>query len=357
MLKDRILRAREVMERLHLDALLVTSLPNIRYFSGFTGSDGLLLLTQAASWLLVDGRYTTQALEQAPACTVICFKQKGESVCAMLRDSGSKTVGFESEQMSVAVHSSLLPRLNGIDLVPMTAELDDIRQLKYPDEIEQLAATAALASQALLQVTATMMPGQTEQEVAIALEFAMKRAGAEAIAFDFIVASGERGALPHGRASAKPIQCGDLVTIDYGAVCNGYHSDETVTVAMGSADARQLEIYSIVKEAHDLALRAIRPGVPLADLDAMARNYISDQGYGDYFGHGLGHGVGLEIHEKPVLNSKSKAVAREGMVFTVEPGIYIPGWGGIRIEDTVVVTAEGYRLLTTVDKSLIVVAG
>jgi Xaa-Pro aminopeptidase len=357
MLQDRILRARDLMGRLHLDALLVTSPPNIRYLSGFTGSEGVLILTHDANWLLVDGRYITQAQEQAPLSEALCYKQKGKAVCTILQDCAVKTCGFESERMSVAVHGSLHSGLKAIELVPLAAELDDLRQLKDPAEIEQLAATAALASQALLQIVSTMVPGQTERELALALEFAMKRAGAEGIAFDFIVASGERGALPHGRASDKTIQRGELVTVDFGAVCNGYHSDETVTVAVGSTDARQREIYGVVKEAHDLALSAVRPGVTLAGLDVIARDHIAGKGYGEYFGHGLGHGVGLEIHENPVLNSQSRAIAQEGMVFTVEPGIYIPGWGGIRIEDTVVVTADGCHLLTKVDKSLMVVAG
>jgi Xaa-Pro aminopeptidase len=191
-----------------------------------------------------------------------------------------------------------------------------------------------------------------EAELALQLEFEMRRRGAEGRAFDFIVASGVRGAMPHGRASDKLMQAGELVTIDFGAVLDGYHSDETVTVAVGAISERQHKVYDTVLEAHDRAIAAVRPGITCKELDSIARSYIAEQGFGDYFGHGLGHGVGLEIHEKPVLSPRSDVVVEEGMVFTIEPGIYIPGFGGVRIEDTVVVTADGCRLLTTVPKRL-----
>ena len=174
-------------------------------------------------------------------------------------------------------------------------------------------------------------------------------------AFDFIVASGVRGALPHGRASEKLIGCGELVTIDFGAVCNGYYSDETVTLAVGKPDDRQKEIYSIVRDAHDMALASVMPGITFKELDAKARSFIERKGYGCYFGHGLGHGIGLEVHEQPTVSFRSDGVVEEGMVFTVEPGIYIPGWGGVRIEDSVCVTADGYRCLTKVPKEMMII--
>jgi Xaa-Pro aminopeptidase len=183
----------------------------------------------------------------------------------------------------------------------------------------------------------------------------MKRAGADDKAFDFIVASGERGALPHGRASEKLLCAGELVTVDFGARCNGYNSDETVTFAVGRPDDRQRQIYAVVKDAHDLAVQAVRPGISCRELDAVARGHIEKQGFGDYFGHGLGHGVGLDVHEKPVISSRSDQMVSAGMVFTIEPGIYIPGWGGVRIEDTVEVIDDGCRLLTRVPKELLII--
>lgn len=344
------------MTRFNVQALLVSSLPNIRYFTGFTGSDGVLILTLTKVFLLVDGRYVTQAQEQSPECAIVCYKKKIASVQTTLQDCGITRLGFESERVTVATHTALVAALPTIDFIPLAAELDELRQCKDPEELALLAAAAELSSSALQQVVRDLRPGQTELEISLALEFAMKRAGAEACAFDFIVASGVRGALPHGRASNKKILAGELITIDFGSVCSGYYSDETVTVAVGTADAKQREIYQIVKEAHDLAITAVKPGVPLAELDAIARNHIADHGYAEYFGHGLGHGVGLEIHEKPAVNGTSEQKAAVGMVFTIEPGIYIPGWGGVRIEDTVVVTATGSSLLTKSTKEFNLVA-
>ncbi|RQW77102.1 MAG: M24 family metallopeptidase, partial [Geobacter sp.] len=212
--------------------------------------------------------------------------------------------------------------------------------------------SAAIASAALLHVLTQVKPGAVERDIALALEFSLKQAGADDKSFDFIVASGPRGALPHGKASDRVIGTGELVTIDFGGIYRGYCSDETVTVAVGEPDARQREIYGIVKDAHDLAIAAAKPGISFRDLDGKARAYIDAKGYGRYFGHGLGHGVGLEVHEKPVVSSRGEGVAEEGMVFTIEPGIYIPDWGGVRIEDTVVVERDGCRTLTKVPKEL-----
>lgn len=356
MLQNRVLKSRALLQAHSLDALLLTSLQNIRYLSGFTGSDGAFLLTPADEILLVDGRYTTQAREEAPQATVICYLNKASGIAEQFGRFSLARVGIESQCLSVAALQMLQNAAPDVTFVSLTTDVDELRQCKDSAEIELLAATASLAGSALQETLAQITVGMTEREIALSLEFAMKKKGAEAIAFDFIVASGERGALPHGRASNKKLTSGDLLTIDCGAVSAGYHSDETVTVAVGTCDSRQQELYHIVKTAHDLAISAIRPGILMKELDSIARDYIVSQGYGDYFCHGLGHGIGLEIHEKPTVNSRSAAPVCEGMVFTVEPGLYIPGWGGIRLEDTVLVTAESCRILTTVSKELQLVA-
>jgi Xaa-Pro aminopeptidase len=257
--------------------------------------------------------------------------------------------------MTVSDFRILSEKLTGRELVTIGAELDQIRSSKDQYETGKLLEVASCASDSLLAVLPQLKPGVKESHIARELEFEMRRRGADGRAFDFIVASGERGAMPHGRASDKAISAGELVTIDFGAVKDGYYSDETVTIAVGWPDARGSEIHSIVKEAHDRAIAAVRPGIPCRDLDAVARDFIRESGYGDYFGHGLGHGVGLEIHEKPVISPRSEAIVEEGMVFTIEPGIYIPGFGGVRIEDTVVVTANGCMLLTQVSKELMII--
>lgn len=352
MLQDRNFFARECLKRHALDVLLVTSLPNIRYLAGFSGSDGVLLVTPRGGWFLTDSRYTTQAQSEVNGYDVVEYRSKLDSIAELVSAAGCRTVGFESTHVSVALRDELAGKLPGLELLPLKDDVDNFRTIKDTAEIALLDACAGIASQALCDIFELVRPGAIERDLSLELEIAMKRRGADDKAFDFIVASGERGALPHGRASDRAICAGEMVTFDFGARLNGYHSDETVTVAVGAPDPRMRTIYGIVKEAHDRAIAAVKPGVALKELDTIARSFIDEQGYASYFGHGLGHGVGLEVHEKPVVSFRSDAVAEEGMVFTIEPGIYIPGLGGVRLEDTVVVESAGCRLLTKVSKEL-----
>ena len=353
MLKNRRSRLTPFFDDNALDALLFTNLTNIRYLCGFSGSEGALLLTREEAWFLCDSRYTTQAAEEVSSAEIREFTAKYEAVCSLISDNKLLRTGFESSHTVVSDFRQLTERLVGYELVGIGASLDTIRSCKERCEIELLGDVAALASASLQSVLPRLRPGVRESEFALALEIEMRQRGADAKAFDFIVASGERGALPHGRASDKVLCQGEMVTIDFGAVKDGYHSDETVTVSLGCPCERSREIHAVVKEAHDRAIAAVRPGIRCRDLDEVARSYIRQRGYEDFFGHGLGHGVGLDIHEKPVVSPRSDAVVEEGMVFTIEPGIYIPGFGGVRIEDTVAVTADGCVVLTQVPKELI----
>ncbi|HEY5974938.1 MAG TPA: Xaa-Pro peptidase family protein [Geobacteraceae bacterium] len=355
MTNDRVAAAREQLTRHGLDALLFHGLANIRYLAGFTGSDGALLVGHEGCWFLTDSRYTVQATAEAPHCQVREYRGKVEGVAALVGEQGWRRVGFDAEQTTVALCNQLSEALSGVELVPVGSELDHLRLVKDAAELELLDCCATIASDAFLTILPQIKAGAVERDLALELELAMRRAGAEEKSFDFIVASGVRGALPHGKASDKRLAAGELVTFDFGACYQGYHSDETVTVAIGPVDSRQREVYGIVKESHDRALAAVRPGVTARELDDIARGFIDEHGFGQYFGHGLGHGVGLEVHEKPVVSFRGDQVLGEGMVFTIEPGIYIPDWGGVRIEDTVVVTATGYRLLTKVCKELLTV--
>ncbi|QEM68644.1 aminopeptidase P family protein [Geobacter sp. FeAm09] len=352
MLKNRRSHLARLFEDHSLDCILFTNLHNIRYLCGFTGTEGALLLTRDRGWFLCDSRYTTQASGEVWDAEVREFTAKLETIAALVKEHGFSRMGFEAAHTTVAFFKSLSTALAGHELVALGGELDDIRCCKDADELQRLSEVAALSSAALMAIRPLLKPGVKEAEVALELEMEMRRRGADGRAFDFIVASGVRGAMPHGIASGKALQAGELVTIDFGAVKDGYYSDETVTVAIGDLDERQRAIHEIVRTAHDMAIAAVKPGIPCKELDAVAREYIRECGYGDYFGHGLGHGVGLEIHEKPVLSPRSEAVAAEGMVFTIEPGIYIPGFGGVRIEDTVAVTAGGCRVLTGTPKDL-----
>jgi Xaa-Pro aminopeptidase len=354
MLKNRRSRLKLFFEKNELNAILFTDLRNVRYLCGFSGSEGALLVADGQAWFLCDSRYTSQATAEVHGVEVReCGAVRTEMIAELADQYGLHRVGFEASHMTVSAYKRLAEKLGGVELVELGSNLDEIRACKDAREIEQLASIATLSSQALSSVLPEIRPGAREIDVAVALEMEMRRRGADGRAFDFIVASGERGAMPHGRASEKQIQAGELVTIDFGAVKDGYHSDETVTVACGAPSLRAREIHAIVREAHDRAVSAVKPGMSCKDLDEVARSFIRDKGYGDFFGHGLGHGVGLEIHESPTLSPRSTAVLEAGMIITIEPGIYIPGFGGVRIEDTVAVSRTGCTVLTSADKQLL----
>jgi len=355
MVNNRISAARGCLERVGAGLLLVSNLSNIRYLTGFTGSEALLVLSPNDGWFLTDSRYTSQAGAEVTGADVVEFSNRMESLVQLLQQTGATRVAFEAGYTSVAVYQELCSKVPGIEFVPADAEMIGLRTVKDAGEVEILEQVAGIASQALLEVVGRVQAGALESEVAWALEVAMIERGAEGKSFDFIVASGERGALPHGRASRKRIAAGELVTIDYGALYRGYCSDETVTVCLGEPDSRSREVYETVRAAQQIAIEAVRPGMKFSALDATARDYITAKGFGEYFGHGLGHGVGLDIHEHPTVSPRSKHIIQEGMVFTIEPGIYIPGWGGVRIEDTVVVERDGCRRITRVPKELMIV--
>jgi Xaa-Pro aminopeptidase len=354
MLNNRLAAARAYLEKHGIDALLLLNLGNIRYLSGFTGSDGALVVFRDDVCFLTDSRYSFQASNEVPSFRRLVYQEKGPAISSTLTGKGTRRVGFEAETMTVATRDALAAMMPDVELVPIGPELNNLRIIKDAEELSLISRAAEIASESLLGILDKVRPGTSERDIAFELEFAMLKAGADDKAFDFIVASGERGALPHGKASEKKINAGELVTIDFGAVYKGYNSDETVTIAVGEPDSRQREIYRIVKDAHDLALETLRPGITCKELDAKARGQIEGKGLGSYFGHGLGHGVGIDIHEKPVISFRSEAVVEEGMVFTIEPGIYLPGWGGVRIEDTVCITGDGCRVMTKVCKDLLV---
>jgi Xaa-Pro aminopeptidase len=355
MVNNRISKARGCLERIGADLLIVSNLSNIRYLSGFTGSEALLVLSQHEGWFLTDSRYTSQAGTEVSGARVIEVSKRLEALANLLSESRARKIAFEADYTSVASYHDLVGRLPGVEFLPADDELSGLRNIKDAGELETLEKVAAIASRALLEIIPEIKPGAVESEVAWALEVAMRRGGAEGKSFDFIVASGVRGALPHGKASDKVIAAGELVTVDFGAFYQGYCSDETVTVCLGEPDSRQFEVYETVRMAQQLAIEAVRPGISFREVDAKARDYITSQGYGQYFGHGLGHGIGLDVHEPPTASPRGTGIVEAGMVFTVEPGIYIPGWGGVRIEDSVVVERDGCRRITQVPKALMII--
>jgi Xaa-Pro aminopeptidase len=336
---------------LNLDALVLCQAENLRYLCGFSGSDGALVATADKLVFLTDSRYTTQAEAEVSADHICEYRTKVDGIIAQLQGFGVERVGFEAS-LAFGTFRDLQDKGDAVwQWRHLRDELQGLRLHKSAEEIRCIASAAELHVTALAEVEDLIRPGVREKDVALALEFALRRLGAEEKAFDTIVASGPRGALPHGVASDRVLAGGELVTIDFGCRLAGYHSDETVTLALGHVPEKLRSIFEVVLEAHDRALAAVAPGVALAELDRIARDHIKTCGYADYFGHGLGHGVGLEVHEAPTVSSRSQALAEAGMVFTIEPGIYLPGVGGVRIEDMVLVTADGHQTMTKIPKT------
>ena len=349
-------RAEALLAECGLDALIFFARENLRYLCGFTGSDGVLIVAAGQVLFLTDSRYTTQARAQVAADRVVEYRIQSEGIAAALREAGAQRIGFEASLAYGKVTDLCDKGASDWEWRALREELEALRLTKEEAEGAAVEAAARLNALAFAEVLPQIGPGVVERDLALALEFALKRLGAEEKAFDFIVASGVRGALPHGVASDKRLEAGELVTIDFGCRVAGYHADETVTVAIGEVADDLRRIFDTVYAAHGKAVAAVMPGVPLAEIDRMAREHITAAGFGEFFGHGLGHGVGLEVHEAPVLSPRSKAIAREGMIFTVEPGIYLPGKGGVRIEDTILVTAAGARVLTRIPKEFRTIA-
>lgn len=338
---------RKILDLHQLDGIIFLSQENMRYLSGFTGSDGAFLITKKEAFFLSDSRYWTQAEDEVRECQIIRYKKKIDGLISLLLDSKLKRIGFESSSMPFSFYQSLFESLRGqIELLPLEKELRNMRALKDEEELSLMQSAIGIASEAFLYTLSLLKEGVEERALSLEMEFFMKKKGAEATGFDIIIASGDRSALPHGRASGKKIEKGDVVLIDFGSRFKGYHSDQTRTVFLGHVSSEQRKIYEIVKEAHDRAIEKICPGIPITEVDQEARTYIQSKGYGEYFGHGTGHGIGLAVHEDPVVNSENQDILQEGMVFTIEPGIYIPHWGGIRIEDMVRVTSNGAEVLT-----------
>ncbi len=351
--ENRLTSARKILESSHLDGMLFSCLENIRYLCGFTGSDGAVVVTREGSFFLTDSRYWTQAEGEVKGSKIVHYRKKIDETASLMLDLKLRTIGFESPSLPFSLYHSLAAKVSSqAKLVPLENELKGLRAVKDEGELALLRKTLDMASKSFLHAIERMKEGIPEDDIAFEMEFFMKRQGADSLGFDIIVASGKRSALPHGKAGTKRIEKGDLILIDYGASYQGYHSDETCTVVLGKPSPEQEKIYRIVKEAHDRAVEKVRPGVPVLEIDLAARNHIRESGYGEYFGHSTGHGVGLAVHEDPAVNFENQTLLQENMVFTIEPGIYLPDMGGVRIEDMVRVTSDGAEVMTYLPKNL-----
>ena len=353
--EHRLEKLRSVLQAEGLEALLVTNPVNRKYVSGFTGTAGFVVVTADRALLFTDFRYTTQAAEQAKGFEIV---EHGVSALASigdtLRAAGVKRLGFEQRHVSYGSYLSYGKEIGeGVALEPTDGLIERLRRIKDEQELEVMRQAVAIADAAFEHILTVLKPGLREREVALELEMFMRKLGASGSSFDIIVASGERSALPHGVASDRVIGADEFVKMDFGALYNGYCSDLTRTVVIGTPTAKHREIYDIVLEAQQAALAGIRAGISGREGDALARDVIAKYGYAEQFGHGTGHAVGMDIHESPRLSKLEQDLLEPGMVVTVEPGIYLPGFGGVRIEDIVVVTESGCDVLTKSKKDFI----
>lgn len=349
----RLDRLRACFAEAEIDALVVTELTNIRYLTGFTGSAAMLLVFEDRTLFVTDGRYATQSEQQLRDAGVpadIEISDAGPETVVAAGADGLARLGLEADSVTWSAQRRWDGELFKGELVPTNALVEHLRLVKDPGEAARIRAACAIADTALAEIRPTLADGPTEREFALALEAAMMRGGADDLSFDTIVASGPNGARPHHQPSDRRVVEGDLVVIDFGALLDGYHSDMTRTVAVGDVGPERRHMLDVVAEAQQAGVEAVRAGVEAVSVDAVCRELIADAGWEDAFAHGTGHGVGLDVHEEPRVSSRSTATLCAGHVVTVEPGVYLPELGGVRIEDTVLVTEGGCDRLTLAPK-------
>ena len=356
---DRVQNLKSLLQN-KFSAFLITNEINVGYFSGFYHSEGAFLVTDSTAYLLVDFRYYEAAQKYAVGCEVICYTNFTQDVTEILNKYDINSLFFESTDLTVKRFSNYSKvfaekKIECIADGSLDDKITDIRIIKDESECAQILKAQQITEEAYLEVLNYLKPGVSEKSIALELEYLIKKKGGERVSFDLITITGKKTSLPHGVPSDDIVKEGDFFTMDIGSVFQGYHSDMTRTVAIKRADEEKKRVYDIVLKAQLAALEKIKSGVLCSDIDKTARDIITEAGYGEYFGHSTGHGVGLEIHEAPVVSSKSNQVLKSGMIITDEPGIYLPQKFGVRIEDMVCVTENGYRNFVSLPKELIIV--
>ncbi|MBN2395091.1 MAG: aminopeptidase P family protein [Candidatus Atribacteria bacterium] len=341
-----------------LSLFLVTNPKNVFYLSGFTG-EGILLSTPGKNYLITDSRYTEQANQEAKNCQIITQNSKmrdaqTETIRELVNQLGTKVIGYEPESLQVSSYLKYISLMKEMEFYPLHELIEKMRMLKDSAEIEVMKKSAQIATDSFRQTMSFLKEGISELAIAAQLNYNMRINGAKKEAFDLIVTSGERGIFIHGRPTEKKINQNELIIIDFGCIYEMYHSDCTRSVLLGTPSQEQKKIFEVIKQTQIETLGKVKAGQKCCDLDRFARDLIGESGYGSYFSHSLGHGVGLDIHEMPYLSPYDQTVLKPGMVVTIEPGIYIPHIGGVRIEDTVVVTEDGCQILTQLPKELTV---
>lgn len=350
----KLQKLRKILQEQNIDGVLITNEYNRRYMTGFTGTAGVAIVSQNDAVFITDFRYTEQATAQIKDYRIVQHEVTLlEEIATQVKAMGIKLLGFEKDSVSYGTYE-LYKNVIQADLVPVSGLIEKIRLIKTEQEINIIKVACEIADHAFTHILDYIKPGKTELDVSNELEFFMRQQGATQSSFDTIVASGLRSALPHGVATNKVIEKGDFVTLDFGALYNGYISDITRTVAVGEPSEKLVEMYNTVLTSQLLALEKVGPGLTGIQADAIARDYLTEKGYGEAFGHSLGHGIGLEVHEGPGLSKRSNTVLEPGMAVTIEPGVYVPGVGGVRIEDDILITESGNELLTHSTKELII---
>lgn len=341
-------------------AAIIVSEENRRYFTQFPSTDGFLIVTGDKSVFFTDSRYIEAANAQCKECDeIMLFESIKKSIAPIIAELGIEKLAVEAERLTLADLAQLASSLDVEFVTDSTLDdaVNSIRIVKNEDEIDLVVKAQRIAEKAFDHMLDFIKIGMTEREISLELDYFMLRNGAEALSFETIAVSGEKTSMPHGVPGERKIKAGDFITMDYGAVVGGYHSDMTRTIAVGYATEEMKSVYETVLKAQKAGFEMMKPGVPCKDVDKVARDVISDAGYGEYFGHGLGHGVGVEIHEEPRVSPAGKKILQPGYLITDEPGIYLPGKFGVRIEDMAFITPDGYRNLTNCPKELIVIEG
>lgn len=347
-------KVRQLLDEKNIGAILISNGYNMTYISGFTGATGYLYLSKTRQIILTDFRYTIQAETEAKGFEVITIGSGGyqESINDILKTDGIQSLGFESMDVLYDTYEELKEKLC-VKLIPIKGEITYLRRIKTPSELEKLERAEAIGDEVFTEILGFIQPGMTELEIAARIEYLLKVKGGQGLSFSAIVASGVNSSMPHAVPSYKKIETGDFITMDFGCIYEGYCSDMTRTIVIGKASEEQKKIYQLVLEAQLAALDFMKAGLTGKEIDQVARDIIYKAGYEGCFGHGLGHSVGLEIHENPRLSPSENDIILENVIETVEPGIYIKGFGGVRIEDMVVVTKKGHKNFTHSDKQLI----
>jgi Xaa-Pro aminopeptidase len=344
----------QALRRRSIGSALVNHAANIRYLCGFTGSAGILGISNGEARMFTDGRYTTQAAHEVQGADVVIDRSPTKAALSWLKGARVGRIGFDGTHLSARDYQILHKAFGHRKTVDIAGVAEELRMIKDAAEAERMRAAAKLGVELFEVALQTLRPGAKETQVAAKMEYAARMHGAEAMSFPTIVASGERSALPHGRASQAALPARGFVVLDFGVILCGYCSDMTRTVHLGKPGGRERKLYESVRRAQQAAVEAVRPGRTFAEIDAIARRKLEKDGWGEFFTHSTGHGVGLEIHEPPRLAAVEKGKLRAGMVITVEPGVYLPGEGGVRIEDMVLVTEHGHEVLTPAARHLIV---